>query len=338
MKVKKLIVFGMTLLICFSSCNRHPSFASSEEALEGCKEQLATLKEKKEVSIEELSKLTSCWLEVQDSAYSVFGKDSSLSLKSPMAVAYFLVSDSIRGEISRLAFSQPRSLRDVMYLKQHTAMQCEKLQKDAIYQDAVKFYEKLDEYPLYPDLASTLSAYSKLLSSAKGFQQGDELMKFIAMEDKCFRSLMKYLSSVDTEQLRKLTAATTQVFDGLYSSVGNLTNDVNDRTMLYLSMRFNRRIIQNAQACHEDVKAGKRLNAVQRANYRWMLIQPFMAIDDYSAAVLTPSQAETLLSLSDELPKLLEKLDSKRKMPGKENNLTSVLADYFLKSYLSSIL
>ena len=328
----------MTLLICFSSCNRHPTFATSQEALEGCKEQLATLKEKKEVSIEELSKLTSSWLEVQDSAYSVFGKDSSLSLKSPMAVAYFLVSDSIRGEISRLAFSQPRSLRDVMYLKQHTAMQCEKLQKDAIYQDAVKFYEKLDEYPLYPDLASTLAAYSKLLTSAKGFQQGDELMKFIAMEDKCFRSLMKYLSSVDTEQLRKLTAATTQVFDGLYSSVGNLSNDVNDRTMLYLSMRFNRRIIQNAQACHEDVKAGKRLNAVQRANYRWMLIQPFMAIDDYSAAVLTSSQAETLLSLSDELPKLLEKLDSKRKMPGKENNLTSVLADYFLKSYLSSIL
>ena len=238
MKVKKLIVFGMTLLICFSSCNRHPSFASSEEALEGCKEQLASLKEKKEVSIEELSKLTSCWLEVQDSAYSVFGKDSSLSLKSPMAVAYFLVSDSIRGEISRLAFSQPRSLRDVMYLKQHTAMQREKLQKDAIYQDAVKFYEKLDEYPLYPDLASTLAAYSKLLTSAKGFQQGDELMKFIAMEDKCFRSLMKYLSSVDTEQLRKLTAATPQVFDGLYSSVGNLSNDVNDRTMLYLSMRF----------------------------------------------------------------------------------------------------
>ena len=325
-------------MVCFSSCNRHPSFATSQEALEGCKEQLATLKEKKEVSIEELSKLTSSWLEVQDSAYSVFGKDSSLSLKSPMAVAYFLVSDSIRGEISRLAFSQPRSLRDVMYLKLHTAMQREKLQKDAIYQDAVKFYEKLDEYPLYPNLASTLSAYSKLLSSAKGFQQGNELMKFIAMEDKCFRSLMKYLSSVDTEQLRKLTAATTQVFDGLYSSVGNLTNDVNDRTMLYLSMRFNRRIIQNAQACHEDVKAGKRLNAVLRANYRWMLIQPFMAIDDYSAAVLTPSQAETLLSLSDELPKLLEKLDSKRKVPGKENSLTSVLADYFLKSYLSSIL
>ena len=325
-------------MVCFTSCDRHPSFSTSQEALEGCKEQLATLRGKKEVSIEELSKLTSSWLEVQDSAYSVFGKDSSLSLKSPMAVAYFLVSDSIRGEISRLAFSQPRSLRDVMYLKQHTAMQREKLQKDAIYQDAVKFYEKLDGYPLYPDLASTLSAYSKLLSSAKGFQQGDELMKFIAMEDKCFRSLMKYLSSVDTEQLRKLTAATTQVFDGLYSSVGNLTNDVNDRTMLYLSMRFNRRIIQNAQACHEDVKAGKRLNAVQRANYRWMLIQPFMAIDDYSAAVLTPSQAETLLSLSDELPKLLEKLDSKRKVPGKENSLTSVLADYFLKSYLSSIL
>ena len=338
MKVKKLIEFGMTMMFVLASCNQHPSFSSSLDALDGCKKQLQLLKQKQDVSIEELSSLTSTWLEVQDSAYSAFGRDSSLNLKSPMAVAYFMVSDSIRTEISRLAFSKPRQLREVMYFKQHTAMQKEKMEKSDIYRDAVKYYEKLDDYPIYSSLQETMSAYSSLLSSAKPFRQGDELIKFIALEDKCFRSLMKYLSQVKPEDLQQLTVATTRVFDGLYSSVGTQADEVNDRTMLYLSMRFNRRIVQNALACKDDILSRKRLSTAQKANYRWMLIQPFMAIDDYSASVLTKEQGEQLLSLSDDLPGLLERLDAKKHEQDKENNLTEVLSDYFLKSYLSSIL
>lgn len=195
MKVKKLIVFGMTMMAILVSCERHPSFSSSEEALQGCKQQLELLKQEQDASIEDLSSLTSTWLEVRDSAYSSFGRDSSLNLKSPMAVAYFMVSDSIRAEITRLAFVKPRSLREVMYFKLNTAMQRKVLEKNAIFKDAVK-----------------------------------------------------YLAQVDTETLQKLTMGTTRVFDGLYSSVGAQVDDVNDRTMLYLSMRFNRRIIQNALA------------------------------------------------------------------------------------------
>lgn len=191
-----------------------------------------------------------------------------------------------------------------MYFKLNTAMQRKVLEKNAIYKDAVKYYEKLDTYPLYPSLKTTLAAYGKLLSSTTSFKQGDELMNFIALEDKCFRSLMKYLAQVDTETLQKLTMGTTRVFDGLYSSVGAQVDDVNDRTMLYLSMRFNRRIIQNALACQEDILSRRRLGTTQQANYRWMLIQPFMAIDDYSAAVLTEEQREQLLALSDDLPGL----------------------------------
>ena len=90
MKVKKLIVFGMTMMFVLASCNQHPSFSSSQEALDGCKKQLQLLQQKQDASIEELSSLTSTWLEVQDSAYSAFGRASSLNLKSPMAVAYFM--------------------------------------------------------------------------------------------------------------------------------------------------------------------------------------------------------------------------------------------------------
>lgn len=61
-------------------------------------------------------------------------------------------------------------------------------------------------------------------------------------------------------------------------------------------------------------------------------------INDYSATVLTEEQREQLLALSDDLPGLLERLDARKHVRDKENNLTEVLSEYFLKSYLSSIL
>ena len=99
----------------------------------------------------------------------------------------------------------------------------------------------------------TISAYYILLKSVKSFKQERQLLSFITEEDKCFRSLMNYLSKVSNSDLQNLTNATTAIFDDLYSSVGNKSDDVNDRTMLYLTMRFNRRIIQNAMACRNDI-------------------------------------------------------------------------------------
>ena len=149
---------------------------------------------------------------------------------------------------------------------------------------------------------------------------------------------LRYLSKVSNSDLQNLTNATTAIFDDLYSSVGNKSDDVNDRTMLYLTMRFNRRIIQNAMACRNDIINNQRLDRDQRANYKWMLIQPFMAIDDYSTAVLTDEQRETLIKLTDELPALLGKLDVQKKSDNEQIKLTNVLANYFLKSYLSTTL
>ena len=200
------------------------------------------------------------------------------------------------------------------------------------------FYDKLDKQDTYPNLTKTLIVYSALLHNAKPFKHESELLGFISEEDRCFRSLMKFLSQVSNEQLQQLTDATASIFDGLYSSVGRKVDDVNDRTMLYLTMRFNRRIVQNALACKQDVENGKKLSRLQRANYRWMLIQPFMAIDDYSTAALTSKQKEELLDMSNELPMLLNKLELEKQTKEEEDNFTKVLSEYFLKSYLSTSL
>ena len=204
----------MAIASLLVSCNSHPKFETSVDAVEGCKKELAALKGEKEMSIEQLTKATSSWLETQDSAYSVFSRDTSINLRSPVALAFFVVSDSIRGELKRLAFSQPRSLNDVMYLKLNTATSCEKIEKADAYKEAISFFERLDKQDVFPTLKETLRAYYYLLSKAKPFRTEEQLIEFISKEDKCFRSLMTHLSEVSNEHLQQLTDATSKVYDG----------------------------------------------------------------------------------------------------------------------------
>lgn len=337
MNIKKHICVCVAC-VALASCNNHPSFNSPQEAVEGCHNILEEMRSTKDVDVKQLTELTSKWLETQDSSYSVFAKDSSITLRSPVAYAFFSISDSVRQEIGRLAFSQPRSLRDVMYLKLNASPERSKIISSDTYKEAVNFFDKLDDYDTYTDLQSTLVAYTALLRTTKTITREKQLIDFIIKEDKCFRSLMNYLDQVPAKDMQILTKATSSIFDKLYSAVGTTADDVNDRTMLYLTLRFNRRVIQNAIACRNNVVNNARLNDVQKATYRWMLIQPFMAIDDYSTAALTEDQHKLLLKLCDELPVLLSKLDYNKKDKDYINHLTKYLSSYFLKTYLSTTL
>ena len=299
---------------------------------------MTELQSYKDADIEKVADLTSQWQELQDSSYSVFSKDSTINLKSPIAMAYFVISDSIRTELTRLAFSQQRSLQDVMYLKLNTASDREKIQKSDTYKKASEFYEKLDKEKTIKGLERILGDYNKLLNKTRTFEKEAQLLSFIQREDRCFRSLMEHLSNVPMRDMQRLTQETSGLFNRLYDSVGKKSDEINDRTMLYLTMRFNRRIMQNAIACREDILNNNYLNNEQRVSYRWMLIQPYVSMDEYSTSVLTKKQREELMILSKELPVLLNRLDNQKKTKKEEDKLVNTLADYFLKSYISSTL
>ncbi len=66
-----------------------------------------------------------------------------------------------------------------------------------------------------------------------------------------------------------------------------------------------------------------------------------MTIDNYAMASLTDKQAKTLTEMAAELPQLLAYVDGKDydKTPKEETDkLAGVLGEYFLKTYLKSIL
>ena len=314
-------------------------FHSSEEAISTCRKTLAELQDVKDADIKKLTTAVSTWLELQDSVYNYLTNDTTIQMNSQIVTDYYTVSDSIRNEISRLAQVRKRSLHDVTYLKINTAKDRKRTRESEDYKTACKLFDDLDKSSTYPDLNSTVYAYEILLDSTKIFSKEGDVLRFLKDEDRCFRSLMNHLTEVDQSVLVSITNKTALLFDDLYKRVSvDDGNPVSERVMLYLTMRFNRRILQNAEACSRDIKAKKMLNEQQTDNYRWMVIQPFMSIDNYSMAALTEEQEKQFLKLADELPSLIAYLDRASDKPEDLKKTTEVLSEFFLSTYLKSSL
>lgn len=350
MKYQKKCSRGMTWLslalsciLLLPSCGKQESsrfvFNSSEEAVAACHKELAALREIKTADISKLTTVVADWLVLQDSVYNCLSRDTTIQLNTHLTTDYYTVSDSIREELVRIAKLQPRSLHDVTYLKIHTAQGREKTHDSQDFKNACELFNGMEESGLYTDLAATLTAYNNLLDTTAAFSKENEVVSFLENEDRCFRSLMNFLSEAGQNDLALITGKTSRLFDDLYGRVsagGNST--VSERMSLFLTMRFNRRIIQNAEACMKDIHGKKRLSDQQKDSYRWMLIQPFMSIDSYSMASLTDRQEKALLYLADELPSLFACLDNTPNSDKELQKLNEVLSDFFLSSYLKSSL
>lgn len=326
-----LMVFALFSMV---SCHKKYDFHTPQEAVTGCREMLSELKKQDKATTKDMVKVIGNWQEIQDSSYSVFAKDSNLNVHSKIASQYFVVSDSIRKEISRLAFSQDRTLEDVIYIKVNTASGREKVHNSDTWKKAVAFYDNLDKEDLYPNAKTTVSFYQSLLKNTHSFKTEKDLLGFIKNEDKCFRSVLVNLQNIPQPVLADLTAKTAKIFNDLYSRVGVKEDKVNDETMLFLTLRFNRRILQNAEVCRSDIKDQKKMDKQTRMSYRWMLLQPFVTIDNFSVACLTDKQGKEIIELAKELPDLLSYLDGQQGKDAQRDKMMSLLSTYFLRNFL----
>ncbi|MBQ9362408.1 MAG: hypothetical protein IJT97_03195, partial [Bacteroidaceae bacterium] len=345
-RFQHLALMGMVVLTAtLTACSKKETnffFDTPQEALKVCHTELSKVKPLKTANIDKLASITAIWLELQDSTLSCFMRDSTVKADTEIAADFFEVADSFRTEITRLALSEKRTMPEIVKLKVATASGRKENMKSKDYKTACDFYTAMDKVPLFQTLEQTLSEYEKLLTNADPFKKEGQLHNFIQKEDQCFRSLLVFLKDTPQSRLQHITDKTSSLFDALYrNTAADLDNEVNERVMMYLTMRFNRRIIQNAEVCRADIKKEVPLNEQQAANYRWMIIQPYMTIDNYAMALLTDDQIKTLTDMATELPRLLVYVDGKDydKSPKEETEkLEGVLSEYFLKSYLKTIL
>mgnify|MGYP003369523724 FL=1 len=309
-------------------------------ALAVCKSELTVLQSKSSASIDELVEYINLTEQMEDSIISFSMRDTAYAANQKMQDEVLNVSDSLRTEILRLAFSKPRSLSDVVFIKTNTANGAKKFIDEKSQKQADRFFAKLDNNATYKDLDKTLQEYDRILSDPNYMHiESREIFRdFLKKEDICFRSMLQFLPMVPQQKLQELTDQTARICNTFYGTGKDSFASI-DEIATYMTMRYNRRILQNAEVCRDQIMNGLKINPVIARNYRWMLMQPYFTIDEISMAALSSGQQQLMLDIAQDMPELYMKLD---KCPSKANNDELQFLDnisvYLLKTHIKNII
>lgn len=330
-----LLLASFLLLSCHDS--KKISFSSPAEAIDCCRDFLGDIKKKDMSDLKTLAEVSNKWIELRDSSIVCMERDSSFVLNEDIVTSFIDLTDSIKTEITNAATSKNRSIVELYNFKRLTVSK-EKKVDERTYNDAIAFFQNLDKSSIQNDISKTVELYKNLfVSTVNNLKKEGDLLNFITEEDMLFRSLMANLDKVSQEDLADLTKRTSSMIFDVYKGLGD--DEVSRRVLSYLTMRFNRRIIQNAEACHDLLSANRKLSDGQLQNFRWMLIQPFITIDDEGFSLLTEEQHEQMQELAKNLPGDLSSIDRMSNADSKESEkLMKELPMYFFKFYLKSIL
>ena len=78
--------------------------------------------------------------------------------------------------------------------------------------------------------------------------------------------------------------------------------------MIYMAMRTNRRLIQNAAVCLKDIREDRIKSKSQAWGYACMMLQPYISMDGICAVLLSDAEKEELRRIAEQTPAAFARL------------------------------
>ena len=229
------------------------------------------------LSTEELAISINRWQSLRDSVFFYATQDTSGNPHSDLYGKCNVVHDSLRTEFIRLAGSAPRSYQDVFVLKERTSPYCDDKELADAADSIRSFFVSLDSIPpLAIEGNGIRSAYRRLLARTlqDRIHNLTDLKTFIRDEDVMFRTFLAHLDDLAGEDMSDLTKDTERCCSLVFLATEKKEISYRD-AMIYMAMRTNRRIIQNAVACLNDIREDKVKSRAQAFGYACMILQPY---------------------------------------------------------------
>ena len=330
------IALAILLLVSCSKDASELSFHGAREALDAQKVFLSMMKSDNDLSMEHLADKISKWRTLEDSVSSCLMRDTIRKAHSFPMEEFSNVHDSIRDEFMRIATAKRRTFKDVLLLKTKATPYKGMKETDSLSIVASRFFESLDSLPEYKgDKTRILTTYHFFLEKVKkeGIANLSQFLAFLKTEDRLFRTFLSHLYEMSDVSVSHITSGTEDVCKMIAQSSRKGDLPARD-AMAYMAVRTNRRIIANAQTCVADIKSGKVTSAEQRTAYFWMILQPFLSIDDFGMAMLSENQRKDLVQLSIDALGTITSLSRSLQM---DKKMTDGLPDMFIKLYISSL-
>lgn len=326
-----LISFILILGSCSPSDTRK-SYRNVDDALADYSLFSANIAKKKSVSTTDLIKVVTDWQCLDDSVEVALAHDTVVT----HVMTYYALRDSISIQLIRLADSRKRELKDYLDVVQGIGKGDADTAQVKYVEQAQLFFATLDSLPVYNlDKRQTVQVYEKLLTDAKrhGFHSQKGFYDFLRQEDRMFRSFLCHLLTLGDVPLTKVRDTTKELMaEAMRLSQGGKPIFSTNELSVLLTLRNNRRLMQNALQCVNDIRAGKVARGDQATAYTWMLLQPWVTFDANSYDLMDKGHWATMYILAAETPKAMRMLRGSA-FPIRQEELPALL----IKTYLSTL-
>ena len=341
---KQQSILAKGIAVCFAifilaSCGKNTDdsmFQTSESAVNAYRTYLSDMRSMETLSTEHLIEAINGWQALRDSVFVRIAKDTANCIHANYESEIRGLHDSLRIEFTRLALEKSRTFADVLLIKEKTSQYHQDTELAQAVTDAEPFFRSLNSVaPCHGNAKQTVSIYQSFLANTlkSGISGKSEMLAFIKEEDWLFRSFLSHLPELADADLSAITRDTEKCCLSIFQSAENGRLSYLD-ALVYTARRTNRRIILNALACRDDINQGNVKTEAQARAYVWMLLQPYVALDGFSVAVLSDMERTTLHAVADRTPQMIAKLN---KTAGTGNDQWQVLPGVLIKIMLTSI-
>lgn len=260
----------------------------------------------------QLIELVKEWKALDDTIASRFFREPYGVENNRTDSVYICIRDSIVMRLGDLAGAQKRTLSDYCLLVASLNTQPADSATLALEKSMHHFLGSMDStttFKLTPK--ATIEKYESMLDNtiASGFTSKQQVFDYLGAEDKAFRSFLEHLPKLGNIPLAKVRDNSAEVMKQIITLASDRCGTFQPTELVtILTMRNNRRLIQNALQCVNDIRTGKVGKDNRASAYMWMIIQPWISFDSLSYSLMSEAQFKTMGILAAETPKCIEKL------------------------------
>lgn len=323
-----VLILALSLSACNGDDSKVKSFSGADVALKNYESHLRSISKQKAIPIQELISSVMEWKNLDDSVCVAIFRDSVHTDRTAVDSAYLTLRDSITEKLVSLVSSRKRTFLDYLDF----ALAVNKPSLDSLSRQfmiyAHQFYASMDSIPVFGlDNVSTIQQYEEILdiSTRQGFRDKRALFTFLRNEDRAFRSFLCHLPTLGKIPLTKVRDSSSALMKEMIGLCqGDNPSFTTSEVVILLTMRNNRRLLQNALQCVNDINNRKVKDGDQAAAYMWMLLQPWISFDGFSFSLMSDAQIGMLRTLAFETPKCIVRL-CKPQFPIDTDELPSLL-------------
>ena len=334
-----LHLFFLCACLCVSCNESHENlnFKTTGEALEIYRAEMEKIKTLDIRNASQLSAVVNEWKSLSDTVFNFIQKDPSYNAHVGLSLEFMEITDSIKSQIENVGDKKNWTLKDLAVLKLNTAMSHSSKTFMASVQEAAAFYMSLDSIEKLDcvDTNTFMNKYVTFLEqySEFNFSSEKDLQLFLTNEDRYFTFFLDNLNIVLANDMTEITHYTEMICKNIFKAANE--DRIKDESVLaYMAMRTNRRVLENANICSRLIDNNNIANPELANTYLWMIIQPFLVIDNLSISVLTEQQKVFFVSLAENYSRLVAIL---AKNGLTELSLTDSLPTRMFKLYLTTL-